>query len=435
MAFPTTGVLDAFTDTNGVDLPAHSASWVAPPAGAANLEVQSNQATGTTAGYCLNYRSTNYGPSSEAYVTVVTPPATSGIATVGVRYANETSFATLDGYNLTLTVAAGTDTLAIQRIDNGVSTTLGAAISQEVSAGDAIGLFANGSTLQAYYKASGGSWGQAGTDRTDSTYSAAGKIALLCTGTTVRFDDFGGGTTIQQVAIGQATETDTAQAVSKTKALTAGEASETDAVQPVTARKTLLMPQVVETDMTQPMTVGGAQVITIGQATETDAAQSVTGSKTVAIGQASETSTAQVFSITKARAAAQAEEMDAAQATGRLKAAQIGQAAETDFAQPMTVVGHLIVAIGQASEADSAAAVVRLKTVVITAVAETDFASNVIPFKTKAVVAGEEIDLAQPVTSSGGSAPTAANSEWYITMRRRRRPVPLMRAGASTFRA
>lgn len=209
MAFPTTGVLDAFTDTNGVDLPAHSASWVAPPAGAVNLEVQSNQATGTTAGYCLNYRSTNYGPSSEAYVTVVTPPATSGIATVGVRYANETSFATLDGYNLTLTVAAGTDTLTIQRIDNGVSTALGAAISQEVSAGDAFGLYANGSTLQAYYKASGGSWGQVGTDRTDSTYSAAGKIALLCTGTTVRFDDFGGGSATQALTPSLVTNTQT----------------------------------------------------------------------------------------------------------------------------------------------------------------------------------------------------------------------------------
>lgn len=210
MAFPTTSVLDSFTGTNGTDLPVYSANWVSAPTGGQNLEIQGNAATGTGApANNINGWTTTFGPASEVYCTISTKPGNNEIVLILARLVQETSLTTVDGYCLRFQVLTGTDTLTIQRFDNGVQTSLGASISQEVSAGDAIGLYIAGSTLQAYYKASGGSWGQAGTDRTDSTHSAAGKIALFSSGTTVRIDEFGGGSAAQALTPSLVTNTQT----------------------------------------------------------------------------------------------------------------------------------------------------------------------------------------------------------------------------------
>ncbi|MFA6039895.1 MAG: hypothetical protein WC733_00145 [Methylophilus sp.] len=205
MAFPTTGVLATFTGTNGDDLPVYSASFASAPTGASNLEIQSNAATGTVAGNCANALTTAYGPNCEAYVTVATPASAGQVVFLIARSVQETSLATVDGYLLRYSASAGTDTLTIQRIDNGAQTSLGAAFNQEISAGDSIGIEIVDSTLTAYYKASGGGWTSLGS-RTDTTHSASGKISLLTTSTTVRLTNLGGGT-IHYVT---ATETSTA---------------------------------------------------------------------------------------------------------------------------------------------------------------------------------------------------------------------------------
>lgn len=195
MAFPTKAVLDNFTGTNGTDLQVYSANWASPPTGGVAMEIQSNSATGTGAGSNNTaFWVTSFGPNTEVYATVSTKPADGSIVLLFSRGVQETSLTTADGYCLRFAPAAGTDAISIQRLDNGAQTTIGAAISQEVSAGDAIGMEIEGSTLRAYYKASGGSWAQLGTDRTDTTYSAAGKAGMFTTSTAVRLDDFGAGT-------------------------------------------------------------------------------------------------------------------------------------------------------------------------------------------------------------------------------------------------
>lgn len=66
--------------------------------------------------------------------------------------------------------------------------------TQAMSAGDAMGFEYIGGTLRAYRKPSGGSWGQIGTDRSDSLLaSSTGNLAVSADGTT-EFTDFGGGT-------------------------------------------------------------------------------------------------------------------------------------------------------------------------------------------------------------------------------------------------
>lgn len=196
MAFPTTGVLDSFTGTNGTDLPVYSSNWSSAPTGGVTLEIQDNAVTGTSAGSNnTNSWATTFGPDIEAYVTITTKPADGNIVLLLARGTQETSLLTADGYCLRFAPVAGTDTLTIQRIDNGGQTSISSAFSQEVSNGDSIGLEIVGSTLTAYYKPSGGNWTALGT-ATDSTYTTSGKIGLFTTSTTIRMDNFGGGTHI-----------------------------------------------------------------------------------------------------------------------------------------------------------------------------------------------------------------------------------------------
>lgn len=194
MAFPSTAVLDTFTGTNGDDLPTYSGNWQAAPTGGVNLEIQSNAATGTAAASNnTNSWAADFGPDCEVYVTITTKPADGNVLLLVARGVQTTSLGTIDGYCLRFAPASGTDSLIIQRIDNGAQSNLVAPISQEVSNGDSLGLEIVGNTLTAYYKASGGSWTSVGTV-TDSTYSAAGKIGILTSSNTIRLDDFGGGT-------------------------------------------------------------------------------------------------------------------------------------------------------------------------------------------------------------------------------------------------
>jgi hypothetical protein len=83
-------------------------------------------------------------------------------------------------------------------MDNDSLVGLGSAIVPPApyALGDKLGLECIGSTIAAYVFQSG-AWSQLGT-RTDSTYSAAGKIGVRLSdaGSNSRIDDFGGGTVV-----------------------------------------------------------------------------------------------------------------------------------------------------------------------------------------------------------------------------------------------
>lgn len=196
MPFPSTPILDSATQADSG--PPTSANWSAST-GLSGLSVTSNQfnsASGTRFSY---WNPTTFGPDAECYATIATKGNNTELFAVYARLQQTSSFATLDGYTVFVTPAAGTDAFTVQRIDNGVGTTLGSTISQEIASGDAIGIEIIGSTIAAKYKASGGSWTELGT-RTDSTYSSAGNIAMAMAGTVYRGDDFGGGTRVVSIA-------------------------------------------------------------------------------------------------------------------------------------------------------------------------------------------------------------------------------------------
>jgi hypothetical protein len=201
MAFPTTSVLDDFNRADGL-LVDTGTNWSNDTfnygAGSTALTIVSNVAAPTNASYGEAYWDVGtFGPDSEAYGTITTLPHEGG--DMGLAICVQSPDTTgADGYRLIYKRLAGTDTVEIRRVDNGNNpgTLIGSITSQEIAAGDSLGLEKIGSTVAAYYKAAAGSWTLL-TSGTDSTYGT-GFIGLysFSTGTNGRWDNFGGGTVV-----------------------------------------------------------------------------------------------------------------------------------------------------------------------------------------------------------------------------------------------
>jgi parallel beta-helix repeat protein len=199
--FPTTGTLDNFNRSN--EGPPPSASWANTTGLSGSLQVTSNQAAGSSASPAAGtnaayWNVTTFGPEAEAFVTVATKPGTNQGVAVAVRL-REVGTVNVDGYRCLFVTRSGTDEFLIQRVDNGTTTTLGAVMAQELSAGQKFGCEAIGSTIALYYY-NGSTWASLGS-RTDSTYPAAGYIGADSTSTTARLDDFSGGTRNQEADV------------------------------------------------------------------------------------------------------------------------------------------------------------------------------------------------------------------------------------------
>ena len=181
-------MLDAFNRADG----GLGASWTALYN---TLAISSNQVTGPSGNIGVSVFNTTYGADAECYIDIPTIGNTGDELDVGVRHTTQ-SLATDDGYNATLIIAAGTDTVAISRIDNSAFTQLGATINQNFANGDSLGIEAIGSTIKAYIK-TGGTWSDISSGgRSDATYGSAGYSLLAVLNTTYRVDNFSGGTVV-----------------------------------------------------------------------------------------------------------------------------------------------------------------------------------------------------------------------------------------------
>jgi hypothetical protein len=215
--------------------------------------------------------------------------------------------------------------------------------------------------------------------------------------------------------LGQATELDAAQPVARAKARVVGTAVETGTAQPVTGRTLKLIGQPVETDVAQ--TVGrvrarvlgqlveadtaqpvtGRTVKTVGQAVDTEVAQPVTGRSVRVLGQASETGTAQPVAVPAAGIISQTVEVDAAQPVGRLEHKTIGQAVETSTALTVTRVHRRT--LGQPAELDVAQPLGRLTTKAVGQALEVGVAQPIARRHTRVLAQVTEASVAQPVVA------------------------------------
>jgi hypothetical protein len=205
MAYPTTGVLDDFNRSNVGPPP--SASWTQCYLGGAGMKVVSNAIVANGANGASDYWNVaTFGANSEAYITMTTKNTGGNVATfwVSLRLASPTTSG-IDGYQVEVITRDSANAVALIRIwkiVNNAFTQLGADIDTTINAGDSFGGEVTGTTtttITAYRKASGGSWG-AVANRTDSSspITAAGNIETGTYESSVAFvlDNFGGGTVV-----------------------------------------------------------------------------------------------------------------------------------------------------------------------------------------------------------------------------------------------
>jgi hypothetical protein len=191
MAFPTTPIRSTF-DGPDEDPLSEGGNWAGPTDVAGEvglLEIISNQVTANAAASSTaHWLGGTYGPDVEVYITVPVLPTTASKA-IGVtfRLAN-IGTDTTDGYFCLFVNAAASDVVNVYRVDNGAITQLGVSIAFTFAANDVIGARMIGDTITVFQN------GTALDTRTDATYTAAGRIGLSATDTTVRGDSFGGGT-------------------------------------------------------------------------------------------------------------------------------------------------------------------------------------------------------------------------------------------------
>lgn len=206
-------------------------------------------------------------------------------------------------------------------------------------------------------------------------------------------------------AVGQASETGIATATGRAKARTVGQPAEIDTATAVGRRKTLSVGIATETDIALPVALGG---VGLGQAIETGTAQPVGRVKSIQVGQATESDTGLPVARIKLASVGQAAEVDTATALGRAKSRPSGQASETNTALLITVSGNVTVVIGQALETDTAQPAGRAKRRAIAIATEMATTQPVGRAKTKTVGAAVESDLAHPMTRAKARGVTTA---------------------------
>lgn len=133
-----------------------------------------------------------FGPNVEVWTSISVMPGSGNNIDVSARIQSPGGSLTYDGYRCRMLDQAGTDQLQLVRVDNAVPTNLGTALDRNFSAGEMIGLRCVGNSIEGWYF-DGSNW-ILGTSATDTTYAAAGNVAIHVRGTTGRANDIYAGT-------------------------------------------------------------------------------------------------------------------------------------------------------------------------------------------------------------------------------------------------
>lgn len=125
----------------------------------------------------------SYGPDVFLGLTLAAVPADNEYVFLCARITN---LPAANGYFVSVVKSSGTDTMYVRRLDGGAATTLGS-WTQEIAAGNRIGIRCVGSTISAMVD-TGSGWTLVGSV-TDANYSAAGQVAVDIFNTAARIDD------------------------------------------------------------------------------------------------------------------------------------------------------------------------------------------------------------------------------------------------------
>jgi hypothetical protein len=161
-------------------------------AGTSGLQVLGQQASGTVGTSGSFYNGQQYGPDSEAWLTVTTKPVVDNDwISLYLRLQNPSS-ATAGGYQAYFYNRTGTDEYRIGKRVNGALSVLAYVAGPELQAGDQL-LFRVVGTRLDLIRGHGGTWTNV-LSATDTTFPSAGYIGVGAKNNALRIDDFGGGT-------------------------------------------------------------------------------------------------------------------------------------------------------------------------------------------------------------------------------------------------
>ena len=127
-----------------------------------------------------------YGPFVDAYLTIATMPAAGNNIDISARIQQPGGNNSYDGYRVRMIESAGTDSLTVNRVDNGTITTL-ATLSRDFVAGEKIGIRCYGGSIEAWYW-DGIKW-NFGIVAYDLTYPSSGSVGFHIRGLTGRVSD------------------------------------------------------------------------------------------------------------------------------------------------------------------------------------------------------------------------------------------------------
>jgi hypothetical protein len=214
-------------------------------------------------------------------------------------------------------------------------------------------------------------------------------------------------------ALGISSATDTAQALARTKRLTLGAASETDTGQAAARGKSATLGVAAETATARPL----GRVVQLPLASETEAAQALAARKTRGLSAATETDTSQALAGSKRLTAGQAGSSESAVATGQTKTKPVSPATGAEAAQPLASAKHLPLAAAVETSTALAPAAAKTRALVhaaetatartltpatpLTAAASTETARPLTQAKTRALSPAAEQDTAQPLSTPG----------------------------------
>lgn len=190
--FPTAGVLDNFNRAD--ESPLAAATWNAA-FGEPTLKVLTNVCGNDVSPGGMQIWANQFTADQEVFFTVSTVPANTGVFTVAVRNQSATIYRTfgqlIDTYfaEFSFPDAVTNGVVKIFRQVEDVTTQLGANISLGVpmAAAQVLGLRVKGSVLTVWRD------GIELDTQTDTNITAAGNLVVVCSDTTMRFDNFGGG--------------------------------------------------------------------------------------------------------------------------------------------------------------------------------------------------------------------------------------------------
>jgi hypothetical protein len=196
VAFPTTSVLDNFNRANG----ALGADWSTLGGTSGQPSIVSNAVSSTTDYTGAWWDTSSFGPDSEVFISC--PTAGDPYWGLFARLADPGG--SYDGYQASW-ASNGTGNLTLQRLDNGVQTPLGSAVTLSKANGDKLGLEVTGTspniTVRCYTD-TGSGWTQRIEVTGETSYSAAGFLGFdrYDPGDGGNLDDFGGGTVVAAAA-------------------------------------------------------------------------------------------------------------------------------------------------------------------------------------------------------------------------------------------